>query len=80
MDMKQLIEKFPAQMREAMTIGETFKATSWPHEIKNVLVTGLGGSGIGGTIVSQLCEKEMPIPFLVNKDYFMPSFVINIRW
>jgi len=75
MNMKQLIENFPSQMREAMTIGETFKATSWPHEIKNVLVTGLGGSGIGGTIVSQLCEKEMPIPFMVNKDYFMPAFV-----
>jgi len=75
MNMKQLIENFPSQMREAMTIGETFKATSWPHEIKNGLETGLGGSGIGGTIVSQLCEKEMPIPFMVNKDYFMPAFV-----
>ncbi len=73
--MKPLIEKFSAQMRQAVSIGETFKATPWPHPIKNILVTGLGGSGIGGTIVAQLCEKELSVPMIVNKDYFIPSFV-----
>lgn len=75
MDMKQLIANFNNQVREAVAIGEKATFTSWPHEIKNILVTGLGGSGIGGTIVSQICEKELTIPFTVNKDYFIPAFV-----
>lgn len=75
MEMKPLIENFSKQMREAVAIGEKAVLTPWTHEIRNILVTGLGGSGIGGTIVSQLCEKELKIPFLVNKDYFIPAFV-----
>ena len=75
MDMKSLIADFSKQMREAVVIGEKAVLTAWPHEIRNILVTGLGGSGIGGTIVSQLCEKELKIPFLVNKDYFIPAFI-----
>jgi glucose/mannose-6-phosphate isomerase len=75
MDMKQLIANFSTQLREAVAIGEKATFTAWPHEIRNILVTGLGGSGIGGTIVSQICEKELAVPFLVNKDYFIPAFI-----
>jgi glucose/mannose-6-phosphate isomerase len=39
------------------------------------LVTGLGGSGIGGNLVSELTAGQLNIPFLVNKDYHLPAFV-----
>lgn len=63
MDMKQLIEKFPAQLREAMTIGETFKATSWPHEIKNVLVTGLEVPVLEEPSCRSCVKKKCPFRF-----------------
>ena len=72
--MKEYITAFTSHIEEAMKIGEKFS----PHdkrEIRNVLVTGLGGSGIGGTIVAQICDKELQVPFLVSKDYFIPGFV-----
>ena len=72
--MKEHIAAFTSHITEAMTIGEKFA----PHdkrEIRNVLVTGLGGSGIGGTIVAQVCDSELQVPFLVSKDYFIPGFV-----
>ena len=53
-DMKALVDQFPAQLREAIVIGEKFSMTKPSKEIRNILITGLGGSGISGTIVSEI--------------------------
>ncbi len=73
--MDQLIAGFPAQLKEALQIGQqaTFTKTSTP--IHNILVTGLGGSGMGADIVIDLLKEELSVPMLVNKDYGMPAFV-----
>ncbi len=74
-DMKSLVENFPAQLREAITIGEKFSFTKPSKDIKNILITGLGGSGIGGTIISEIVYNECKVPITVNKDYFIPAYV-----
>ena len=54
-EMMQLVQDFAKQLREALSIGERFEpkrsftGTNTPHK---VVITGLGGSGIGGTIGS----------------------------
>src|ERR1035437_3115020 len=73
--MKTLIENFPDQLREAIRIGEAAKLSSAKRKISNVLISGLGGSGIGGTIVSELVAMEATIPITVSKGYFIPKFV-----
>lgn len=73
--MKDLVLRFPDQMREALSIGESAHITPADRPIHHVVVTGLGGSGIGGTIVSEIVAGECPVPILVNKDYFLPAFV-----
>ncbi len=73
--MKDLVEKFPNQLLEAIRIGEAAKLTSSKKKISNVLISGLGGSGIGGTIVSELTALELPVPITVSKGYFIPKFV-----
>jgi glucose/mannose-6-phosphate isomerase len=52
--MYNLIDAFPKQLKEALEIGRkaTLKAPGGPYG--NVVVTGLGGSGIGGRIAAQL--------------------------
>ena len=75
MNMKSLIEQFPAQLKEAMAIGEKAVFTKPEKEIHNAVITGLGGSGIGGTIVTQVTAGQIKVPVVVNKDYFLPSFV-----
>jgi len=74
-DMKQLVEGFPDQLREALTIGEGFRPQEGNSDFSSVLITGLGGSGIGGTIVSEIVSGECKVPVSVNKDYFLPAFV-----
>jgi len=73
--MKELIASFTAQLRQAMDIGEKAVFSNQGKSFSNVLITGLGGSGIGGSIIAQVVEKEITIPIVVNKDYFVPAFV-----
>ena len=73
--MKKLIEDFSAHINSAIEIGQSASLAPNNRTFKNVLICGLGGSGIGGSIVSQLIGKEANIPVIVNKDYSAPGFV-----
>lgn len=72
--MKTLVDRFPQQLQEALDIANHAVLTK-KNNINTILITGLGGSGIGGTILSELIQNECPIPVLVNKDYFLPEYV-----
>ncbi len=73
--MDQLISQFPAQLREALEIGINAKLNAPTQEIRNILVTGLGGSGMGANIVIDLLAKTLQLPMSVNKGYHLPAFV-----
>jgi len=73
--MEQLINNFPQQLTEAIEIGRTNRIDFAGKTFTNVIVSGLGGSGIGGTIAAEVVSEEATLPILVNKDYFLPAFV-----
>jgi len=73
--MNTLISNFTQHLSEALAIGEDAQLEHRSTQINNVLISGLGGSGIGGTIVSQLTEQQASVPINVNKDYFIPAYV-----
>lgn len=72
--MKNLVEGFSKQLQEALNIANSAVLTK-KNNVQNIVVTGLGGSGIGGTILSELVQAECPVPIIINKDYFLPEFV-----
>ena len=72
--MKALVQNFTNQLKEAKIIAD--KAIISPSKnIQNIVITGLGGSGIGGTIISELVSDSCTLPIIINKDYFLPAFV-----
>jgi glucose/mannose-6-phosphate isomerase len=73
--MKELIANFTKQLEEAIKIGEKAQLSDPKHEIKNILISGLGGSGIGGSIAAELLADKATLPITVKKDYFIPAFV-----
>lgn len=73
--MNELIQRFPAQLQEALQIGE--EATIKPHDkpIHRIYVAGLGGSGIGGDFVREFVKEECKVPYLVGKGYHIPAYI-----
>src|SRR5207249_3244085 len=73
--MNKLVLDFPIQLQEALIIGKNYRFIAHQKEFANVVVTGLGGSGIGGSIVQNYVFDKLKIPFTVNKDYSLPAFI-----
>jgi len=68
------LESFPAQVEEA--IGKALRLSlSVPPGRANVIVTGMGGSAIGGDIIAAALARSMSMPFIINRDYHLPGFV-----
>jgi glucose/mannose-6-phosphate isomerase len=76
MDMLGLVRKFPAQCREAVAIGATVAPSSSAQaEIRQVVMTGLGGSAIGGDFARALMDEYGTVPMVVNRDYTLPHYL-----
>jgi len=73
--MKTLVANFSKQLEEAISIGNNAKLTTSTSTINNVLICGLGGSGIGGSIVTELVVGNANVPINVTKGYFIPAYV-----
>ena len=73
--MNDYINDFTNHLRDAIDIANNTELKSATKEIKNVLICGLGGSGIGGTIVNDIASPKAGIPIAATKDYSIPNFV-----
>ncbi|MCF8463955.1 MAG: bifunctional phosphoglucose/phosphomannose isomerase [Flavobacteriales bacterium] len=73
--MKALIKDFTNQIAHAIVIGNSYSPSEKRRKISNVLISGLGGSGIGGTIAAEVVASEAIVPIVTNNGYFIPGFV-----
>lgn len=72
--MGKWIAGLPEQCEEAYRIGQAAplpKVTG----IRQVVVCGIGGSAIGADLLRGFAEREIAVPFLVNRAYHLPAFV-----
>jgi glucose/mannose-6-phosphate isomerase len=74
--MKNYVQQFPAQLTEALGIAKTISLNEIKSKkIQSILISGLGGSGISGSILAELSSDTCSIPVLINKDYSLPGWV-----
>ena len=73
--MNDYINEFTNHLNDAINIAKNTQLRPSSKQIKNVLICGLGGSGIGGTIVNDIVSKKSNIPITATKDYSVPNFV-----
>lgn len=76
-DMIELLEKFPQKMRDALRLGEelSVSAPNYKRNFKNIVILGMGGSAIGGDLLSDYLADELSIPIVVIRGYDIPKFV-----
>jgi glucose/mannose-6-phosphate isomerase len=72
--MKQLIEAFPQNIVDATAIAKASTFQTPKNDIHNIVICGLGGSGIGAKIVSNWIQDEIQVPVVVNNEYVLPAF------
>ncbi|MEJ5254712.1 MAG: bifunctional phosphoglucose/phosphomannose isomerase [Acidimicrobiales bacterium] len=66
----------PEQVVQAVESARSVTGPLPAHDdIENVVVLGMGGSGIGGDIVREIAGPFMPIPVVVHKGYGIPNFI-----
>ena len=73
--MKELVEGLVQQLRHGMELGRQVQVKRPATEIRNVVVAGLGGSGIGANLVQAIIAPELKVPFMVSKAYDLPAFI-----
>jgi glucose/mannose-6-phosphate isomerase len=73
-DMVKFVLGLPGEIYEAVDIGNSFEIPRGYKQGSDILVTGMGGSGIPGDFLKALLSKELPVPLIVNKDYSVPRF------
>lgn len=73
--MNDYINAFTNHLKDAISIGKSANLHNSKTEIHNVLICGLGGSGIGGTILNDLVCDQIKVPVCATKDYNIPNFV-----
>lgn len=73
--MDKLIAQFSAQLLEALEIANSIKIERPKNEINHLVISGLGGSGIGGDLTREFTVNELEIPLMVNKTYQIPNFI-----
>jgi glucose/mannose-6-phosphate isomerase len=74
-DMYQVLLDFPAQVDEALSIGELAPAMEKTNEF---FILGMGGSAIGGDILANYASNTQGLSHIriaVNRDYSIPKFI-----
>lgn len=69
------IDNFVDLLEEGLEIGKKLALKRAQSPVKQVVMAGLGGSGIGAEIVVNYLERSAPVPLVLSKDYFLPGFV-----
>jgi glucose/mannose-6-phosphate isomerase len=73
--MDQMVARFPAQLEEALGIAASIQLKKHDAAYRSVFISGLGGSGIGGTFVQELVRQECKLPIVVSKGYHAPRWI-----
>jgi glucose/mannose-6-phosphate isomerase len=69
------IKELPLQVRDAWAISQRAQIPPAHADVRNVVVSGMGGSAIGGDLAAALVAGELRVPMTVHRDYGLPGYV-----
>lgn len=72
--MYNVLCSFSRQINEAINIGTGIEIGAKYGSSRNIIISGLGGSAIGGDLLRSYTAGEIKVPVFVNRNYFLPEF------
>jgi glucose/mannose-6-phosphate isomerase len=83
-NMRTEIADLPDQLARAWELGKSLPLPGGrssdvlkPAEISNIVISGMGGSAIGGDLLAAYVANMCPVPIIVHRDYGLPSFAAH---
>jgi glucose/mannose-6-phosphate isomerase len=70
-----LTASLPEQVEEALGRATEIAAQIEPVAVENIVVIGMGGSGMAGEVVAAVASPMLPVPVVIAKSYECPAFV-----
>ncbi len=74
-NMLDRIKELPTQVRDAWRIARAATLPPAYADVRNITVTGMGGSAIGGDLAAALLADELAVPMAIHRDYGLPAYV-----
>jgi glucose/mannose-6-phosphate isomerase len=79
-NMFDVLKDFPLQVKEALKIAGKYNLKSFKTKgIKNIIISGLGGSAIGGDLFRSYTQYDIKIPVTVTEITLFLSLQEKIR-
>ncbi len=72
--MIEFLYELPEQFKTSLVM-DVNSLACYRKDYANILISGLGGSAIGGDILKSYAATSASIPIIVNRDYTIPAFV-----
>jgi len=69
------IETLPDQCTQAWSETKSIKFPDAFKGCNNIVVAGMGGSGLGADVVHGLCKRDLKVPFELVNSYTVPAYV-----
>jgi glucose/mannose-6-phosphate isomerase len=73
--MLERIHEMPELCQRAWQMAMDFNLPQDYSQVNKVVISGMGGSAIGGDLVSSLVASEAKLPILICRDYDLPAFI-----
>lgn len=74
MGMFEATANLPEQVEAAVSVGMEVNGLPEGESVANILVLGMGGSGIAGDVLAAVGQQFLSVPVVVAKGYDAPSF------
>jgi glucose/mannose-6-phosphate isomerase len=73
--MFDLTDGLPEQVEAAVSASRGLAGLPAAEEVEQVVVLGMGGSGVAGDVLVAAAAPLLPVPVVVSKSYELPAFV-----
>ncbi len=74
-NMQGRIKDLGTQVRDAWQLAKSATIPPAYADVRNITLTGMGGSAIGGDFAASLLADELKIPMVIHRDYGLPAYV-----
>ena len=74
-NMYKSIFDFPDQIEKAVEIGKNIGLRKPYSKVNKIVLAGMGGSAVGGDLLSLALRNHVSVPFFVSRNYTLPNWV-----